>query len=66
MSTTVHECFINAQCNFENVIRLGGGKNPIFMIAMEQLNNGLAALENGKNLEDVIQEDMFSEVTTGA
>lgn len=67
MSTTVLDALQNAQINFETVGRMtGGNRNPIFGIAMEQLNNAIAAIENGKSPDDVIQENMFGEVNTAA
>jgi hypothetical protein len=33
---------------------------------MEQLSNGIKALENGKTADAVIQENMFSDVNTDA
>lgn len=66
MSTTVLEALEGAQINFGNVLKMGAGKNPIFMIAMEQLNNAITAISNGKGLDDVIQESMFDEVNTDA
>jgi hypothetical protein len=66
MSTTVLDALQNAQINFETIGKMGAKNNPIFMIAMDQLNNAIAALENDKGPDDVIQEHMFGEVDTGA
>ena len=66
MSTTVLEALQNAQINFVTVGKFGAKSNPIFLIAMEQLNNAIAALENDKGPNDTIQEHMFGEVDTGA
>lgn len=66
MSTTVLDALQNAQINFETIGKMGAKSNPIFMIAMDQLNNAVTALENDKGPNDVIQEHMFGEVDTGA
>lgn len=60
--TTVLEALQNAQINFETMSRTGLGKHPIFAIAIEQLKNGVKALENGKSPDSVIQESMFGDV----
>jgi len=66
MSTTVLEAIENAKCNVETVA--GMTVSPIAAgicsIAIEQLSNAIEALENGLNADDVIQENMFSEVKT--
>lgn len=66
MSVTVIETLQNSQMNMETVGKMGAGKNPIFAIGMEQLNNAIEALENGKGADDVIQENLFGDVDTGA
>ena len=66
MSTTVHEALLNAQINFQNLGRMGAAGNPLYMIAMEQLNNGLEAIDNGMILDDVIQEHLGADVKTDA
>ncbi len=66
MSTTVHEALMNAQINFINAGDMGASMNPIFKIAMGQMNNAMEALENGLNLDDVIQEQLLGEVKTSA
>jgi hypothetical protein len=66
MSTTVLEALQNAELNFKNVGRMGAKNNPIYMMAMEQLKNAIEALENGRKPDDVIQENMFADVDTGA
>ena len=66
MSTTVLEALQNAQINFETIGKMGAKNNPIFMIAMDQLNNAITALDNDKGADDVIQDHMFGEVDTGA
>lgn len=66
MSTTVLETLQNAQTNFENLGRMGIKHNSIYTIAMEQLKNGLDSLENGKKLNDIIQESMLDDINTGA
>jgi hypothetical protein len=65
MSTTVLDALYNAQINFETIGKMGAGNNPIFMIAMEQMNNAIAALESGVGPDSVIQEHMLGEVITG-
>lgn len=65
MSTTVFDALQNAQANFEPVGKLGAKNNPIFMIAMDQLNNAIAAVNNNKSLDYVIKEHIFGEVDTG-
>ena len=64
MSTTALQALQNAQINFRTVAK-SVGDNLFFLIAMDQLDNGIAALENGKAPDDVIQEHMFDEVDTG-
>ena len=64
--TTVLDALENAKCNFETIGRMGAGSHPIFAIALEQLNNGIKALENGKSANDTIQEHMFGDVNTDA
>ena len=66
MSTTVLEALQNAELNFKTVGRMGAKNNPIYMVAMEQLKNAIEALENGKKPDEVIQENMFADVDTGA
>ena len=63
MSTTVLEALQNAQCNIETITRMGP-KNPILMMALEQLKNGVEALENDFGPHDVIQENIASDVKT--
>ena len=65
MSTTVLEALQNAQINFETIGKIGAKNNPIFMIAMDQLNNAITALDNDKGADYVIQDDLFGEVDTG-
>ena len=66
MSTTVLGALQNAKINFETIGRFGASGNPIFMIAMEQLNNAIAALESGAAPDKVIQEHVLGEVDTKA
>ena len=66
MSTSVIDALRNAQCNFETIGKFGFSQNAIFIIAMEQLNNGITALENGMMADDIIQENVMSEVNTNA
>lgn len=65
MSTTVIDALHNAKINFETLGNMGLSKNPFFVIAMEQLKNGIEALDNGLNADDVIQGHIFGEVDTG-
>ena len=65
MSTTVLEALENAKTNFETLGRMGAKTNPIYLIAMEQLENGVKALENGKNPDDTIQENIFEDIDLG-
>ena len=62
MRTTVLDALHNAQINFETIGEMGAKNNPIFMIAMGQLENAIAALENGKQPDDVIQEHIGADV----
>ena len=62
MSTTVLEALQNAQCNFENIRKMGFKNNPLYEFAMDQLKNGIEALEKGKNPDDILQEYMFGEI----
>ena len=62
MSTTVLEVLLNAQINFQDAGRMGCNHNPIFLMAMDQLNNGIAAIENGKTLNYIIQENVADDV----
>lgn len=62
MSTTVLEALQNAQFNFETLGKMGAKNSPFFVIAMEQLKNSIAALENGKSPDEVIQENMFGDI----
>ena len=66
MSTTVLEALQNAELNFKTVGSMGAKNNLIYMIAMEQLKNAIEALEHGKKPDEVIQENMFADVDTGA
>ena len=56
MSTTVLEALQNARSNFKTIGKMGAKDNPIFMIAMDQLNNVIAELENDKGPNDLIQD----------
>ena len=64
MSTTVLDALRNAQINFETLGNMGLRNNPIYLITKEQLDNALEAINNGKALDDIIQEHMFDEVKT--
>jgi len=61
MSTTVLDALLNAQASFETAKQLP----QIFPLAMDQLNNAIEAIENGKGANDVIQDNMLGEVDTG-
>ena len=63
MSTTVLEALQNAKINFET-IKMMLPAHPIYDMALEQLSNGLKALENDMSPNDVIQENMFDDVNT--
>ncbi len=63
--TTVLEALKNAQINLATLGRMGLVGHPIFVIATEQLKNGIEALDNGKMPSDVLQQDDFSDVDTG-
>ena len=63
MATTVLDALRSAQNNF-NTVKKMGYINPFFLIAKEQLDNALEALDNGLKLNDVIQESPFDEVKT--
>ena len=62
MSTTVLEALQNAQVNFTTVGNMGASRNPIFQIAMDQLNNVIEALDSGKDADFVLQNGMFEEI----
>lgn len=64
MSVTVLEVLESAKINFETIGKMGAKNHPIFMIAMEQLNNAIAAMENGRGADFVVQENLASEVKT--
>ena len=52
MSTTVIETLENARANFKTAEWVPA----LFPLAMEQLENAIEALENGRGPDDVIQE----------
>ena len=62
MSTTVLEALENAQVNFETLGRMGAASNPIYMIAMDQLNNAIEAIQADKGLDFVLQDNMFADI----
>jgi len=62
MATTVLEALEGAKINFENLGRMGLENNPFFRLAMNQLKNGVEALENGKHPNDVLQEEFLGEI----
>ena len=62
MSTTVREAIENARFNIQTVARLN--RNPIATLADMQLGNALEALGNGMGFDDVMQDDMLSDVKT--
>ena len=63
MKTTVLESLQNAQANFETVKRMGVNV-PIYDLALEQLKNGVEALEDNMGPDDIIQETAFGETKT--
>ena len=62
MSTPVLNALQNAKANLETLGRLGASSIPIFTIVYEQLKNGVTALENGMRPDDIIQNNLVSEV----
>lgn len=60
MATTVLEALMNAKTNFETLGRAGLEQHPIYLIAIEQLCNGIKALENGKLRQEIIQDGIAS------
>lgn len=52
MSVTVLEILLNAKINFETSRK----HRAVFDLAMEQLENGIKALENGKGVDHVMEE----------
>jgi len=64
MSTTVLEALQNAKVNFENLGSMAGflKTHPLYMIGMEQLKNGVEALEEGKESNFVLQSGMFEDI----
>lgn len=58
MSVSILEVLMNAQINFENVARMNAAvsRHPMFMLATEQLKNGIAALEAGQSPDDTYTE----------
>ena len=62
MSTTVREAIENARVDIQTVARLS--RSPIAILADMQLGNALEALGNGMGLDDVMQDDMLSDVKT--
>lgn len=64
MSTTVHEALLSAQLNFQTMSKMAPGlsAHPIWQIAMEQLSNALTAIDNGRDLNFVIQDGMGGEI----
>ena len=54
MSLSILDVLLNAQVNFGNVVRFNPivAKDPMFRIAMDQLTNGIDALENGQSPDD--------------
>ena len=57
MNCTVLEALENAQLNFANAARFipGVATHPMFVLAKNQLDNALAAIDNGKALGDVLE-----------
>jgi hypothetical protein len=66
MPTTVLDALMNAQINFETSSAMQGAmRNAIHGLAMEQLKNGIEALENGMTPYDEIQEHIGAPINTG-
>ncbi len=65
MSITVLDCLYNAQHNFKTASENMALTNFLYPLATEQLKNAITALENGKMPDDIIQNNMFSEIDTG-
>ena len=62
MSTTVLESLQKCQCNLTTLGQMGLKSNPIFAIALEQLENAIEALENGREADFVIQDSLMSDI----
>lgn len=57
MSTTVIEALENSKCNIETLLTsFGINNNMLAKMALEQLQNGIDALENGFDCDDIITE----------
>jgi len=60
MSVTILEVIINAKYNLETFSKMNGGiDNPIFQMAMSQLNNALKSIELDKKLDDDFDGDIL-------
>jgi len=59
MSVSNLEVLQNAQMNLETFVRMNPmvARHPIFMMATEQVKNGVAALKSGKDINDTYIED---------
>lgn len=62
MSITVLECLQNAKINFENLGRVGINNHPFYVIAMDQLENAIEALENDRGADFVLQDHLFGKI----
>ena len=56
MTTTVLETLLSAKFSFAMVGKMGVEVHQVFMFAMEQLKNSIAALESGKGLYDALSD----------
>ena len=58
MAVSIFEVFMNAQMNLETFaqMNMAAAKNPLFLLGMEQLKNGIAALESGQGADDTYSE----------
>ena len=58
MSLSILEVLMNAQMNFETAAKMvpGLSRHPIFAMALEQLENGIEALENGQSTDSEYHE----------
>ena len=60
MSVTIFEILENAEINFSNIGRCYL-ENPIYLIAISQLRNAIKQLRNGKEPDDIFDEDLMEE-----
>lgn len=65
MSTTVLELIQCAELNLKTIFPESILSNPTVAMAMEQLADGIEALNNGMTSHDVIQQHAFGPLNTG-